>query len=50
VFGKYFGTLAIWEVIVGHRDIYYAKKIKYFESVELRILVEKRNIRSVIDK
>jgi len=26
VFGKHYGTLAICEVIVGHRDIYNAKK------------------------
>ena len=40
-----FGTLASWKMIVGHRDIYYAKKsLNYFGCVEVRIIVEKWNI------
>ena len=36
------GTCANGKVIVGHCDIYYAKKIlNYFGGVEIRILVEK---------
>jgi len=36
------GTFEIRNVIVGHRDIYYAKKIlNYFVCLEIRILVEK---------
>ena len=41
-FGRYFGTSANRELIVGHRVIYYAKKkLKFFKCVEVRILVEK---------
>ena len=40
-----FGTVASWKLIVGHRDIYYAKKVlNYFGCVEFRIPVEKWNI------
>ena len=40
-----FDTIDSWKVNVGHRDIYYAKKIlNNFRSVEVRILVEKWNI------
>ena len=37
-----FCTFATCEVIVGHRDIYYAKSLlHYFGCVEVLILVEK---------
>jgi len=44
MYGKCFGTFAKLEMIVGHRDIYYAKKIiNYFGRVEDIIFVEKIN-------
>ena len=38
MFGKYFDTLAIREDIVGHRDIYYAKKITFSNVWRLEFL------------
>jgi len=39
-----FDTIESWIEIVGHRDIYYGKKLYYFLCVEFRILVEKLNV------
>ena len=37
-----YGTFVRWNVIVGHRDIYFAKKnLNYFGCVDVRILVPK---------
>jgi len=42
---SHFDIIESWKSIVGHRDIYCAKKIlNPFECVEVRILVEKRNV------
>ena len=42
---SHFDVIESSNLIVGHRDIYYAKKIlNSFECVEVRILVEKWNI------
>jgi len=41
---SHFDIIEIWKLNVGHRDIYYAKKIlNAFVCVEFRILVEKWN-------
>ena len=41
----HFDIIDNWELIVGHRDIYYAKQIlNTFVCVEVRILVEKWNV------
>jgi len=40
-----FEIIESWKLIVGHRDIYYAKKkLHIFVCVEDRILVEKFNV------
>ena len=39
-----FCTFIEIKVFFGLRDIYYAKKIKHFCCVEVRILVEMRNV------
>jgi len=40
VFGKYFDNIDRWKLSVGHRDIYYAKKIlNTFVCVAVRITV-----------
>jgi len=45
VIGKSFWLYRELKLIVGHRDIYYAKKIlNTFVCVEVRILVEKWNV------
>ena len=42
---SHFDIIESWKLIVGHRDIYYAKNIlNSFDWVEVRILVEKWNI------
>ena len=42
---SHFNIIESWKLIVGHRDIYYAKKIlNTFVCVEVRILVEKWNV------
>ena len=45
VFASHFDIIESWKLIVGHRELYYAKKIlKAFVCVEVRILVEKGNV------
>jgi len=42
---SHFDIIEIWKLIVGHRDIDYAKKIlNPFVCVEVRIFVEKLNV------
>ena len=42
VSGKYFDIIESLKLIVGNREIYFAKKIlNYFLCLEVRILVEK---------
>jgi len=42
---SHFDFIDSWKLIVGHSDIYYAKKILTpFVCVEIRILVEKWNV------
>jgi len=39
--GSHFYIIEIRKLIVGHRYIYYAKKIKFFRCVAVKFLVEK---------
>ena len=41
VFDKSFFIIETWKVNVGHRDLYYAKNIKFFICVEVRIPCKK---------
>ena len=40
-YASHFDIIVTWKVYVGHRDIYYAKYIKFFVCVEVRILCKK---------
>ena len=40
-YARHFDIIETWKVNVGHREIYYAKKIKFFICAEVRILCKK---------
>jgi len=41
---SHFDNMESWKFIVGHRNLYYAKKFNAFVFVEVIILVEKWNL------
>ena len=40
-YASHFDIIVTFNVNVGHRDIYYAKNIKFFQCVEVRIHCKK---------